>query len=622
MFMLFIVLFSVWAYSDITKFEKLLEDSFSGEAKAVASALDANIRSRDDLQNKDVTLNNIYKYIFLNPSILAISVILPNEQGGFYTYLSSNQNEVNTIPDPENATVFKNDTVNINIVAVNGQRALRALTPIHFSGQIIGTYQIDFSLAAVDQAVAKERMTTAIYYVVIVICFIVLLVLFSRTITRPIKKLMVTAQAISSGNLTKRANIKTNDEVGQLAISFNKMVDSLLTAERYSANLIQVMPTSLVVVNPDMKIRSVNETTLKLLGYEEKDLLGKKVGKIFGNGDAVGGENRIFAGEQFDSLLAKGVVRDLEMTYKNKNREDIPVDISVSVMNNEKGKVANFVIAAKDMRVYKELEEQRLESEKAKREEAEKYAKKLEGLDKIKDDFINVTAHELRTPLFPIKSQVELMLSGAYGDLSDKQKESLLMIKRNEERLHGLVADVLDVSRIESRKLQIVTGRAIIDKIVKEVVADFHPEAERRGLKLAVNVIPGLPEINADPQRIIQVVSNLINNAFKFSPDKSTIEINVSRQGEEILFQVKDQGIGLSQENIKKLFTPFFQVESGLVRERKGTGLGLAICKGIVEAHGGKIWAESAGAGQGSTFSFTLPITNSGNKENTSFVIG
>jgi signal transduction histidine kinase len=228
----------------------------------------------------------------------------------------------------------------------------------------------------------------------------------------------------------------------------------------------------------------------------------------------------------------------------------------------------------------------------------------------------------LRTPLFPIKSQVELLLSGNFGELNDQQKESLAMIKRNEERLHSLVAEVLEVSQIESRKLKIVPGRAEIKKIIEEVAADLRPEAERRGIKLSLNIPADLPEISADPQRIAQVAANLANNAVKFSNNGGAIAISAEKKDDNLLVKVEDQGIGLSPENIKKLFTPFFQVESGLVRERKGTGLGLAICKGIVEAHGGKIWAESEGEGRGSAFSFTLPINGGAEAPDASFTIG
>ncbi|RLC32437.1 hypothetical protein DRH13_01720, partial [Candidatus Woesebacteria bacterium] len=117
-----------------------------------------------------------------------------------------------------------------------------------------------------------------------------------------------------------------------------------------------------------------------------------------------------------------------------------------------------------------------------------------------------------------------------------------------------------------------------------------------------------LPEITADPNRISQVIGNLLINATKFTPEKGKITIEAEKRGEEVIVKIIDTGIGISPKNIKKLFTPFLQLESGLTRKHSGTGLGLVICKGIVEAHGGKIWAESQGEGKGSTFSFTLPI--------------
>ncbi|HTW96749.1 MAG TPA: ATP-binding protein [Candidatus Methylomirabilis sp.] len=503
-----------------------------------------------------------------------------------------------------------------------GDRVIYGSAPIAFSDLSVNI--LDWSIYVEETEnkalsyLAELSLTIAIISLFVLALASVLVYLLALQITRPIADLTRVVKEFIAGNFTRRAKESGPFEFGMLAVSFNKMVDGLLTAEKYNRNLIQIMPTALIVINPDLKIRSVNDTALKLLDYEEQDLIGAKLEKVFAP-ESVANLNRdIFTGEKLVKLIKKGSVKDLEMLYQNREKKEIPVDVSVSVMTDEKNKVVSFVLAAKDMRVYKELEKQRLEAERAKREETEKYVKKLEGLDKIKDDFINVTAHELRTPLFPIKSQLELILSGSFGELNDKLKDSLAMIKRNSERLYGLVSGILDIAKIKSRNLNISPVNASLTKIINETTADLQAEAEKMGIKFVLNIAPDLPEIKADPQRITQVILNLLNNALKFSDKGGNIEISAAAQDGNLLIKIKDQGAGVSEENLKKLFTPFFQVESGLVREHKGTGLGLAICRGIVEAHGGKIWAESEGEGKGSTFSFTLPIDGNG-KNDTSF---
>ncbi len=603
-FLLSFILFSVLTYTYVGEYRTLLEETYTAEAKAIANALDANIRNRSDLEDKSLLQTNIYKHIWLNPNIFEININRPNENGGLVTYFSNEQSRINTVPDPDNITVMQKDILLSKIMKIDNVRLLRVITPIHLSGQTLGTYQIDLTLENIDKTEREAIKAMFLYYVLIILGFVILLFLFSKTITKPIETLMITAQAIASGNLSKRAVIKSKDEVGELAKSFNKMVENLLSAEKYSQRLVSTMPTSLIVVNPDATIRSANPSTLNLLGYTEQELNGKPVTTLFDSKE----KESIFTGQRFNDLIKKGFVKDVEMIYKTKKKEKIEIGVSASVIKDEKGKMISIVIAAKDMSVYKELEKERIAAEQEKRETAEKSIEQLKELDRMKDDFLNVTAHELRTPLFPIKSQTEALLSGEIGKVSEEQKESLEMIKRNAERLYSLIIDVLDISKIKSEKLRVLPAQVNFNKIVRNVVEDLTPEAEKKDVELTLKEPLELPEIIVDAKRIAQVLANLVNNAIKFTLERGKIMVGAEVEGKNIRVSVSDTGIGLSRDNIKKLFVPFSQVESGLIREQKGTGLGLAISKGIVEAHEGKIWVESAGDGEGSTVTFVIPI--------------
>ena len=237
--------------------------------------------------------------------------------------------------------------------------------------------------------------------------------------------------------------------------------------------------------------------------------------------------------------------------------------------------------------------------------------KELEEMDKLKDDFLNTTTHELKTPLVPIRSQTQLLLNGDYGKLNKKQQEAIQMIFRNEDHLERLVTDVLDITKIQSKKLKLVFESADLTVIIDNAIKNIKQIAEEKEISLIVSVASKMPKISINKKRILQVISNLLNNALKFTSKKGKIIIEVQKKEKDIVVSVKDTGIGVSKENLKKLFTPFFQVESGLERKYSGTGLGLSICKGIIETHGGKIWAESLGREKGATFLFTLPIKRS-----------
>ena len=206
-FLLSFVLFSVLTYTNVKEYRDLLEDTYIAEAKAIANALDANIRAREDLGDRNLLQSNIYKHMWLNPNIFEVNVNLPGPGGEMTTFFSNIQSRINTSPDPDNIEVLTKDILINKIIKVEGTRLLRVMTPIHLSGQTLGTYQIDLTLENVDQTEREAVKTMFLYYILVIAGFIVLLFLFSKTITKPIEKLMITAQEISAGNLSKRAKI-------------------------------------------------------------------------------------------------------------------------------------------------------------------------------------------------------------------------------------------------------------------------------------------------------------------------------------------------------------------------------------------------------------------------------
>jgi signal transduction histidine kinase len=227
-------------------------------------------------------------------------------------------------------------------------------------------------------------------------------------------------------------------------------------------------------------------------------------------------------------------------------------------------------------------------------------------LDKAKTEFLSITSHELRTPITPLKAQLQMLLQEYFGKLTEKQKESLDVILRNADRLNKIVEDFLEISRIEAARLNFAFRKTDLQDTIKETVRFMEGTAKEKNIKLVVTT-EELPNIEVDPDRISQVLRNLIHNAIKFSPVDSSIEIHTEIKKDYVRFSVKDQGVGLKSEDQIRVFEPFYQVEEALSRKYGGTGLGLTICRGIVEAQKGKIWVESK-PGCGSTFYFTVPL--------------
>ncbi len=243
-------------------------------------------------------------------------------------------------------------------------------------------------------------------------------------------------------------------------------------------------------------------------------------------------------------------------------------------------------------------------------EKLKKQIKELQELDRLKNDFLNNTTHELKTPLIPIKSQAQLLLSGGYGELSKEQKDAIDMIFKSEARLENLISDIMDISKSNSKKIKYVFEKTNLSNIITESVNNMKVVADERKVNLTLISIPELPKLTLDARRITQVIGNLLNNALKFTPEGGNIIVEVKKGKKMVTTTVSDTGIGMNKETLSKLFTPFFQADSNIARKYPGTGLGLSISKIIVEAHGGTIKVESKGEGKGSTFVFDLPLLN------------
>lgn len=228
-------------------------------------------------------------------------------------------------------------------------------------------------------------------------------------------------------------------------------------------------------------------------------------------------------------------------------------------------------------------------------------------LDQLKNDFVSLVSHELCTPLVAIKGATDNMLSGSAGEMTPLQKEYLALTRRNIERLHRLITDLLDISRIEAGVMRVNMQETDLLALINDTARLFREAAAQKGVALSVAANAPLPLLRADPDRIIQVVSNLIGNALKFTPSGGSVSIAAFRQDESVRVDVSDTGAGIPPQDLEKVFDKFYQVERPQGQGRpKGTGLGLTICKGIIEKHGGRIWVVSE-LGKGSTFSFTLP---------------
>ena len=243
---------------------------------------------------------------------------------------------------------------------------------------------------------------------------------------------------------------------------------------------------------------------------------------------------------------------------------------------------------------------------------------KEKEVDMMKSEFISIASHELRSPLTSIKNAIDLILNKKTGEITDVQEKFLSMAERNINRLIGLINDLLDISKIEAGKMELSYAETDMKNIIENAINTLRPLAEKKSITLNADAASSLPLVYADASKIEEVMINLIDNAIKFTPANGTITVDAQQIGRlpdmpddmqcYVKVSVKDTGIGIPDGEKERLFTKFYQAESSLSgQSQSGTGLGLVICKGIIEAHGGKIQSVSK-KGKGSTFSFLLPL--------------
>ncbi|RPH80527.1 MAG: HAMP domain-containing protein [Candidatus Rokuibacteriota bacterium] len=230
----------------------------------------------------------------------------------------------------------------------------------------------------------------------------------------------------------------------------------------------------------------------------------------------------------------------------------------------------------------------------------------LERASRAKSEFLANMSHELRTPMNAILGFTEMLRDGLYGEVPDELKEPLADIHTNGRHLLGLINDVLDLSKIEAGRMDLTLQEYAVQDVVDSVRVSLRSLALERGLEFATKVPPDLPIAYGDAKRITQCLMNLAGNALKFTR-QGRVEVAVELQGGELIYRVTDTGIGISRDELGKVFDEFRQADAAVTREFGGTGLGLSITKRFIEMHGGRIWVESE-PGEGSTFWFAVPL--------------
>ena len=378
-----------------------------------------------------------------------------------------------------------------------------------------------------------------------------------------------------------------------LVLEEKKRTDAIKKSEEKYRSLVESTEDSVYLVDRDCRYLFMNKKHLSRLGLSGDQFQGRAYGDFHSEDEA-----KDFA-EKINHVFVTG--SSIQREHKGSNERYFLKTLS-PVKDPETGEVTAVTVVSKDITGRKHAEEEIRKLNK----KLELRVIDLEEITRMKTQFLSMTSHELRTPLTPVNAQLQMLREGYMGKLNAKQEKSIDVILRNVERFGNLINDITDISRIEAGRIRVSFKRMNLNDVVNEAIKMQEPFAQEKGIKISMR-LGELPIVIGDAERLRQVISNLLENAIKFSKGSSDVEVETKRDGENVLVRVTDHGIGISREDEEKLFRPFSQIDTSMGRAYGGSGLGLAIAKGLIQVHGGKIWVESE-PGKGSSFYFSIPI--------------
>ncbi|MFO0906939.1 MAG: ATP-binding protein [Isosphaeraceae bacterium] len=401
----------------------------------------------------------------------------------------------------------------------------------------------------------------------------------------PIQSVTRGAQALAKGDLDQVVPVRTNDELGELAASFNAMARTLrnyrdagtarlVRAQQTAQATIDTFPDPVVVVDPTGAIERANPAARRILGVSSVDDASRPIRWDPPSSLRPLLENVLAGGP--DSLTA-GFEQAFTRRDETGERAFLP---RVLAIRDNTGSLQGAALVLQDITRFRRL-------------------------DELKSDMVSTVSHELKTPLTSVQMAIHLLLEEVVGPLNPKQVELLLTARQDSDRLLAMVNDLLDLTRIEQGRLKLDLQPVAAHVLIDEAIARLEARAEDAGIALASVGSTAEDVVLADHDRVSHVFDNLITNAIEHSKHGGKVTVTAEREGDVVRFWVADTGTGIAPEHLPHLFEKFFRVPGS--QKAGGAGLGLAIVREIVTAHGGRVEVESE-AGTGSTFQFTLPV--------------
>ncbi len=409
-------------------------------------------------------------------------------------------------------------------------------------------------------------------------------IVLSNSIVRPVRQLAAAASRMAAGDLDSVVDVRSGDEIGDLAVRFNAMaahvrelrqsdLGKILVAQQTAEATVDSLYDPVIVTDASGRVQRINRAASVLFGPAET-ALGKPLQDVATDPRLVAAvadvleSARAVASEESAAIVPLRV-DGIERSFRQRT----------TPLHDADGAIVGAVILLEDITHLREL-------------------------DRLKSEFIAGASHELRTPLTSFEMGVHLLLEGSLGDLSPRQRELLVMCREDALRLDSLVKELLDLSKIESGEARPHLVRVTPRELIADAVEPVRRQADAKGLTLHIDAPDGLPEIAVDRAQVERVITNLVTNAIRATDGAATIEITAALRNGFVAISVRDTGRGIPHDYLDRVFEPFVQVPNA---PAGGAGLGLSISRRIIQAHGGQLAVRSH-LGQGTTFTFTLPL--------------
>jgi two-component system phosphate regulon sensor histidine kinase PhoR len=451
-----------------------------------------------------------------------------------------------------------------------GKKMMYVAVPISYQDETLGVARVSLPLTAVENLV--RQLTVGIIIAITVAMALVILAAWAiaRNTTSPIRELTAASQRITSGELGQKIKIEARDEVGELTHAFNEMsaktkqlVDTISEDRTRLATILDNMADGVIMTDAEGDISLANRAAKTI--FKIKDAENRRLIEV------------VRDHEVHESLkLCLKTDKTQTVQYESGTSNRFLRIITIPIVHNGRRGV---------LLLFQDLTE-------------------LRNLQTTRRELIGNISHEFRTPLAGIKAMVETLDTGAIDD-KKAAKDFLARIDSEVDRLTQLVAELTELSRIETGKAELRKEEVNLNQLVEEVINQLSPQAERQKLTISKEFTADLLPVSADKERIRQVIANLIHNAIKFTPTDGRIMVTIRESEGSVVFNIADTGIGIAKEDLPRVFERFYKGDKA--RAGEGTGMGLAIAKHVIEAHGGNIWVESE-EGKGSTFGFSLPL--------------